>query len=269
MEKIFIYSFLFLFLLTGCSVGQNSSTGSSRISKNAQTLLNKGIDEVESGDIKEATDSFNQLVNKYPDFAVGYYNLGLVYAQSNELYKAINSWEQAVILDNSYADAYYNLGLAYKSMHNNKKAIENFSNYIALRPNDAGIDLVKKELIELQEPYQGKGIIGRVSLSDNADFKNKIVLSPKNFFKPDTACIYAAIEIANAPKNTDLKVIWYYLTSDNQKVPVNLLKFVLEDSKNVLLSLNKPEEDWPIGKYELDIIVNGKINDIIPFEVLK
>ncbi|EKE02285.1 MAG: hypothetical protein ACD_20C00402G0015 [uncultured bacterium] len=278
MKKILITSILCIFILTGCMLNQgsrdanNSRTGfkkENKISQNAKVLLNKGIAQVKSGDNTNAIKSFNELINKYPDLAIGYYNLGLAYAENKNLNKAINSWEQAVLIDDSYADAYYNLGLAYKTLHNKKKAAESLANYISIRPDEPGNDQIRKELAALQEPYQGKGIIGLITLSDKADQKNKTVLNAKNFFNTNTNYIYAALQIADAARDTDVKVIWYYITSDNQKLPVNLLKFTIEGSKNVLLSLKRPEKGWPIGDYELDILVNGKINDIVPFEVLR
>jgi hypothetical protein len=46
-------------------------------------------------------------------------------------------------------------------------------------------------------------------------------------------------------------------------------KFNIEGSNQVLISLNKPKENWPMGEYELNIIVDDNPNITIPFDILK
>ncbi|MFH0703016.1 MAG: tetratricopeptide repeat protein [bacterium] len=282
MKKIiFISLLLSSFFLTGCLNKNKNKINPENITKTehvkifktnllpkeAKILLNEGIKKLQSNNIKDAILAFRDLTGLYPKLAVAHYNLGLAYAKNNQLNNAVDSWEKAVIIDENYADAYFNLGIAYRIINNNKKAVENLTKYILLCPDDKNNILIKEEISKLREPVIGKGIIGRISITDKIDVKNNIALSAESFFKPNTPFIYVCIELVNAPKNTQIDANWHYKTLDNQSMLVNSLKFKTQESKNILLSLKKPETNWPIGKYNFELLINNKENTIVPFYI--
>ena len=59
------------------------------------------------------------------------------------------------------------------------------------------------------------------------------------------------------------------MTSDRQKLPVNMVKFEVNGAKNVLLELTRPNTNWPVGNYELDIIMDNNVNAVVPFSIVR
>lgn len=277
MKKIITAIVLVGLLITGCSDHKKSKditkitkaefTRTNLLPEEAKILLNEGIQKIQSGKINDAILDFQDLTKLYPKLIVAHYNLGLAYAKNNQLNEAIASWEEVVSIDQNYADAYYNLGQAYKMTKDNRKAVENLVRYTILRPSDPQISFIKDEIAKMKEPNIGTGVVGRISITDKVDFKNNIALSVKDFLNPAIPVIYTCIEIVSAPKDTNIEANWYYRAIDNQKIPVNKMKFKIEGSKNVLLSLKKPKTEWPSGKYEFVILVNGKENTIVPYNI--
>ncbi|WP_456395871.1 LamG domain-containing protein [Desulfurobacterium sp.] len=83
-----------------------------------------------------------------------------------------------------------------------------------------------------------------------------------------TKRIYAVCKVSS-PGRTNIDAIWYYFTPSGEKeyiirksitisrpVTDNYLKFYLEMS---------PGRNWPQGKYEVDILVNGNVRKILYF----
>ncbi|MDD3012817.1 MAG: tetratricopeptide repeat protein [Candidatus Gastranaerophilales bacterium] len=268
MKKIVINLILIAILFSGCSFSRNNSSkvaqNNNAIPTDAKFLLDKSIEEIRVGEIDGAIKDLQELTKSYPKLALGYYNLGLAYIKNNQRNEAIIAWEKTTRIDDKYADAYFNLGKAYKSF-NKKKARDNLLKYLLLRPNDPYINNIKDEIFLLNDPAIGKGIIGRVSITDEVDLKNNIALSVKNFFKPNTPFIYSCIELVNATKDKNIEVNWFYIMQNNEKLPVNSTKFSGQGSKNVVISLKKPYIEWPSGKYEAVILVNGVENAAVPF----
>lgn len=269
MKKILTLLALIILLITVCfnTTRQNTLNTKTYIPEEARNLLNEGATKMRTGNYKEAAKYFQDLVNLYPDIKEGYLNLGLAYAKDNQLKKSTSYWEQAVKIDNKYSDAYYNLGLTYKILKNNNKAVENLTRYILLNPEDPHLKMIKEEISQLREPYLGSGLIGRISVSNEIDFDHNIALSVKDLFNPSTPYIYFCVEVINAPENTNIEIYWYYKTDDNQKIPVNSKNFHIKGSKNVILSLKKPDPEWPSGAYFAEISVNGVQNISVPFNI--
>jgi len=268
MKKIAINLILIAVLFSGCSFGRTNHPkvvkNTDTISTDAKFILDKSVEEIRTGETVEAIKDLQVLTGLYPKLAIGYYNLGLAYVKNNQTNEAIKAWEETIKIDNKYADAYFNLGKAYKNI-NRKKARENLLKYLLLRPNDPYMNTIKDEISRLKEPSVGKGIIGRISVTDKVDFKNNIALSVKDYFNSGTPLIYSCIELINATDDKDIEVNWYYIMENNEKFPVNSVKFSGQGSKNVVVSLKKPYTGWPIGKYEEVILVDGVENTAVPF----
>ena len=275
MKKIIVCVFVISLFISGCSskhnkgekISESISTRQGSLNKEANFLLNDGAKKLNSGNVNGAINDFRDLTKLYPNVEIGYYNLGLAYAKNDQVNEAIDAWEEFKSRDSNYADVYYNLGQAYKKVKKNRKAVENLSKYLSLRPKDPQANAIKKDISKLTEPTSGKGIIGRVSITDKVDLKNNIALKAKSLLEPSTQVIYSCIEFVSAPENTNIETRWYYRATDNKRIPVNSLKFNISGSKNVLISLKRPKTYWPKGKYEFVILLNKKENIIAPFNI--
>lgn len=67
-----------------------------------------------------------------PSFAMGYYNLGLLYKYCGELAEAINAYQKAIELDPEYAAAYQNLGVAWLKGGNYAESLKAFQYAVKL-----------------------------------------------------------------------------------------------------------------------------------------
>lgn len=237
------------------------------LSREAGILLDEGLNNLNNNNIPDAIDDFSDLAKLHPDLVESHYNLGLAYAKNNQMIDAIKAWETALKLDSTNPDIYYNLGQACKIAKNNQKASVYLTKYLLLRPNDSQKKLIMEEISKLKEPALGKGIIGRIFISDTYDPKIKTAVGNKGIFVPDTNIIYTSFELIQAPKDTDINVKWHYKAFENQRVPINSYDIKVNGTKNVVLSLSKPKTAWPAGEYEIEIFVNNKLNSLVPFVI--
>lgn len=275
MKKFFLYIFAVCICLVSLSAAATAEQSyisekvqAGKINSEAKKLLNEGIDKYKNSDYDGAIVDFKDLTKLYPEIPEGYYNLGLAYSKKNMLKEAVKSWEQTVELDKSNADAYYNLGIANKMLKNKKQSLDAFTKYLMLRPNSTKRQEVAKLISELREPYIGSGIIGRIYLTDEVDLTTRKPKNVKNVFKTGTKNIFTSIETISAPDNTKLEAKWYYITFNNEKVPVNSIKANAKGSGNILIALTKPKINWPVGKYELQILVNNQKNTTVIFNIV-
>lgn len=79
---------------------------------------------------------YEQLVQLHPDYAVAYYNRGIIYYDKGDYDQAISDYNQAITLDPKYAVAYHNRGLTYKNKGDYDKAISDYDQAIRLDPQD-------------------------------------------------------------------------------------------------------------------------------------
>ncbi len=277
MKKIFPYIFTVLLCFALISASAPATAQQSDINEKMQTgkinpevkrLLNEGIEKYKNSDYDGAIVDFKDLTKLYPEIPEGYYNLGLTYSRKNMLKEAVKSWEKTTELDKNNADAYYNMGIAHKMLKNKKQSLDAFTKYLMLKPNSTKKQEVAKIISELREPYIGSGIIGRIYLTDEVDLTVRKPKNVKNVFKTGTKNIFTSIETISAAKNTKLEAKWYYITFNNEKVPVNSIKTNAEGSGNILVVLTKPKINWPVGKYELEILVNNQKNTTVMFNIV-
>jgi tetratricopeptide (TPR) repeat protein len=82
--------------------------------KSAKAAYDRAIWSAQAGRNDEAISLFKQMTQQYPDTAIGYTNLGLLYLNKGETESAQNALEQSLALDPSDALAYNHLGVAYR-----------------------------------------------------------------------------------------------------------------------------------------------------------
>ena len=105
----------------------------------------RGLEEYEKGNYKEAIENFSKAIESHPDDAFLYNNRGLATyygaKKAKEYKKAISDYSKAIELKPDYAVAYHNRGLAYfkRGGWTNTgpfgKAISDFTKTIELKPD--------------------------------------------------------------------------------------------------------------------------------------
>ncbi|NLJ85998.1 MAG: tetratricopeptide repeat protein [Firmicutes bacterium] len=84
-----------------------------------------GIISARRGDMINAKAYFEKALALDPQYAQAYSNLGNVYREAGDLGQAIAYYQQAINCDSQYATAYHNLGVVYKQKGDIQKAVEN------------------------------------------------------------------------------------------------------------------------------------------------
>ena len=107
-----------------------------------QTLNQKAVELMNSGDVKGAISRLESINDLNPDFPQNHYNLGVAYYKNEEYEKSIDSLKQAISLDKNLADAYYTIGLAYQ-------------------------DIAGKEIEELNKPVGEKQVNNQIAEDSN------------------------------------------------------------------------------------------------------
>ena len=86
------------------------------------------------GQLVKATDTFNALIQEYPELPEPYNNLAVLYAQQNQLDKAREALEMALRNNPGYAVAQENLGDVYA-----KLASVAYGQAVKLDPTNASV----------------------------------------------------------------------------------------------------------------------------------
>mgnify|MGYP006879611488 CR=1 FL=1 len=86
---------------------------------------------------------------------------------------------------------------------------------------------------------------------------NNLIISPSD---PN---IYVSCKLKNAPQNTRVTFIWKYNDGENSitidEISLNSSDIGVNGDLNS--SLSKPYNGWPLGKYEVEISIDGDEND--------
>ncbi len=82
--------------------------------KSAKAAYDRAIWSAKAGRDDEAIDLFKQMTQQFPDTAIGYTNLGLLYLNKGEAELAQKALEQSLALDPSDAIAYNHLGVSLR-----------------------------------------------------------------------------------------------------------------------------------------------------------
>jgi len=107
-----------------------------------QTLNQKAVELMNSGDVKGAIARLESINDLNPNFPQNHYNLGVAYYKNQEYEKSVESLKQAISLDKNIADAYYTIGLAYQ-------------------------DIAEKEIAKLDKPDNEKQVNNQESASSD------------------------------------------------------------------------------------------------------
>jgi Flp pilus assembly protein TadD len=108
--------------------------------------LSKGIDLYSEGKYDAAIESFNKVIEKFPDNIEGYYNLGLSYLRKGDIDQAISSFEKAADLNPEALPIFLALGESYFNKGEIEKAEESYLQAIKIDP-------------EKSQPHYNLGIV--------------------------------------------------------------------------------------------------------------
>jgi len=80
-----------------------------------------------------------------------------------------------------------------------------------------------------------------------------------------TGAIFATAKFSAAPPGTKIKMVFYFLEGGKHQIAADEVK--AEGSAWVSLRVSPPASGWPLGKYEVEFLLNGKPSQKISFTV--
>lgn len=116
---------------------------------------------------------------------------------------------------------------------------------------------------------QGAGRITKAELGTGATDRYEIV-NPATEFRPDTAKIVCVWKAEGILKRTSVRGVWIAVDVGNVAPP----NYKIDEAEAHLvvmtegtLSLSKPTNGFPVGKYRLEVYVGKELAKTIPFTV--
>ena len=120
--------------------------------RDPQVRFLKGVAQSRAGDTQAATETFERLVEEYPELPEPYNNLAVIFAAQNQLDKARGALEMAVRNNPNYALAHENLGDIYARLAHNA-----YQHSLQLQPaatQQRGLSLKLSTLAAMLQPAQ-------------------------------------------------------------------------------------------------------------------
>lgn len=103
-------------VFSGYNLSYNLSAETDR--EKADYFYNRGIDYSDSGDIKNAIESYRTSIALYPGNPAAHYNLAVIYYENKQYFKAIEGFENVLSLNKESSIAYHGLGLCFYELRN-------------------------------------------------------------------------------------------------------------------------------------------------------
>ncbi len=102
-------------------------------------------------DNKNAINFYKKSIVVNPNYADGWFNLGLVYANENNNGKAKECFHRVITLNPNYSYAYYALGIAYEQDGNEKEALNNYKIFLTQNKDAAVAKTVQEKIKNLEK----------------------------------------------------------------------------------------------------------------------
>ena len=86
-------------------------------------------------------------------------------------------------------------------------------------------------------------------------------------FSPDDMTVYCIVKLANAPDDTVVKAVWTAVDVEGADANTKIDDAELKSGDADLtfdLTNNGP---WPVGKYKVDLYLNGKLDRTLEYKV--
>lgn len=127
----------------------------------AADFYDQGIAFQDKGQLDEAIQCYQKVINLNKNHTSAFYNLGVAFHKKGQIDKAILHYEIAIGLNQEFSDAHYNLGTAYKEKDLLDEAIICFQRVLQLKPDNAAayynfgnIFVAKGQLNDAMQYYQ-------------------------------------------------------------------------------------------------------------------
>ncbi len=85
-------------------------------------------------------------------------------------------------------------------------------------------------------------------------------------FAPEDA-FYCIVELANAPDDTEVKASWYAVDVEGADPNTLIDEYALTTGDATLPFNLVNDTPWPVGKYKVDISLNGEVKQTFEFSV--
>ncbi len=154
-----------------------------------KNMFLQGIQLYKEGKFDEAIAAFEEVLRETPDFAEGYYNLGMANLHKGDYDKALSAMEKAVDLKPDFLEAYFGIGQIYVEKGDYENAIAIFKRASATNP-------------EAAEPYLNLGIL---YFNNNQDDLAEEALLRAVSLKPSFPQPYYQLGLVYLRKNEVLK----------------------------------------------------------------
>jgi len=103
---------------------------------NEALLFNiRGVFYKAIGQLEMSIKSFEKATSIKPDFADAHYNLGLSLQENNLIHAAVKSYEKALVINPNYAEVHNNLGIAQRKLGKINDAVKSFEQSLIIQPN--------------------------------------------------------------------------------------------------------------------------------------
>lgn len=103
--------------------------------------------------------------------------------------------------------------------------------------------------------------IGDAWLSDNEDGGTRVTT-----FAQD-AVFYTFVDLKNAPEDTTLKAVWIAVDAEGVDADYVINETEFTSGSNVVTFNLSNNNLWPLGRYRVEIYLNGKLDKTLDFEV--
>ncbi|MCL4692004.1 MAG: tetratricopeptide repeat protein [Candidatus Hydrogenedentes bacterium] len=100
-------------------------------------LFDRGVRLAERGNYQRALTYFEEVMQREPDYALAYANIGFCHYKLGAAGDAQRAYEQAQELDPNDPDTYYELGCIHHGQGQRNAALECFRETLRLQPNHA------------------------------------------------------------------------------------------------------------------------------------
>lgn len=112
-------------------------------------LFGLGRVNIEKKNWSEAERIFKKIITDNPDFALGYYFLGLTYDNLNRSEEAIQIYEQTLKTDSKLVETYFPLGRVYEKQKNYEQAYKQYQKILDIGPLNSEAKKKKEEIAPL------------------------------------------------------------------------------------------------------------------------
>jgi tetratricopeptide (TPR) repeat protein len=124
-----------------------------RIPEDARKQFQKAAQAMSREDWNQARDALGKAVERYPQYAAAYNNLGIVYSRLADSKRANEALQKAISADQHFAPAYVNLGELCIRQSDYKRAEATLTRAVALDPRDAKALMLLADAQLLNQEY--------------------------------------------------------------------------------------------------------------------